>query len=197
MDNPFIAMIMLFAGNFDIRSWASCYGQTIAIATNTALFSILGTTYGGNGQTTFMLPDLRGRVPVGQGQGIGLSNYVLGQFSGTENTTLLISNMPQHTHVATVNSLTVSQSASTAAGTSNTPGPTLVPAVLPTIGSGPGATSIKGYAVKDNTTSLAPDAVSGTVTNAFTGNNIPFSIMQPYLALSYQICLYGVFPSRN
>src|SRR5512140_216933 len=98
MSTPFIGEIVMFAGNFAPRSWALCNGQLLPIAQNTALFSILGTTYGGDGRTTFALPDLRGRVPVHPGQGPGLSNYVLGEMAGTENTTLLINNMPAHNH---------------------------------------------------------------------------------------------------
>ncbi|MGC4087610.1 MAG: tail fiber protein [Polyangiaceae bacterium] len=95
---PFIGMIIVFAGNFAPRGWALCNGQLLPIAQNTALFSILGTTYGGDGRTTFALPDLRGRVPVHPGQGPGLSNYSLGQVSGTETVTLTTQNLPAHTH---------------------------------------------------------------------------------------------------
>src|SRR4051794_22295228 len=94
----FIGQITIFAGNFAPRGWALCNGQLLAIAQNTALFSILGTTYGGNGQTTFALPDLRGRAPVHAGQGPGLSNYDLGQVGGSESTTLLQTQLPPHTH---------------------------------------------------------------------------------------------------
>src|SRR5688500_15190919 len=95
-----IGEIRLFAGNFAPRSWAFCSGQILSIAQNTALFSILGTTYGGNGQTTFALPDLRGRVPLSPGQGPGLPNYTLGQMSGETTHTLTQSEMPTHNHTA-------------------------------------------------------------------------------------------------
>jgi microcystin-dependent protein len=95
---PFIGQIMLFAGNFAPRGWALCNGQLLAIAQYSALFSILGTTYGGNGQTTFALPDLRGRAPIHFGQGPGLSNYDLGQHGGAESVTLTPANLPPHTH---------------------------------------------------------------------------------------------------
>src|SRR5437899_12703586 len=101
---PFIGEIVMFAGNFAPRGWAFCNGQILSIAQNTALFSILGTTYGGNGQTTFALPDLRGRVPMHPGQGPGLTNHTLGEVAGSETTTLLSSNMPQHTHALNCNS---------------------------------------------------------------------------------------------
>ena len=103
MASPFIGQITLFAGNFAPRGWAFCNGQLLSIAQNTALFSILGTTYGGNGQTTFALPDLRGRVPVHAGQGPGLSNYDLGQQGGAESVTLTTAQMPAHTHPANAN----------------------------------------------------------------------------------------------
>src|SRR5688572_18111229 len=96
--DEFIAIIKMFGGNFAPRGWALCNGQILSIAQNTALFSLLGTTFGGNGQTTFALPDLRGRVPIHPGQGPGLSNYSLGQQAGTETVTLTINNMPAHGH---------------------------------------------------------------------------------------------------
>src|ERR687894_2069634 len=94
----YIGQIVLFAGNFAPRGWAFCHGQILSIAQNTALFSILGITYGGNGQTTFALPDLRGRTPVGAGQGPGLTNRILGGSAGAETHTLLVSELPAHTH---------------------------------------------------------------------------------------------------
>ena len=197
MDTPFLAMVILFGGNFPIRGWSLCWGQILSIAQNTALFSLLGTTYGGNGQTTFALPDLRGRVPRGMGQGPGLSNIDLGQVAGTESITLIVNNIPAHNHTASGAGLTVAQSASTAAGTSHSPGNTLVPAVLPTIGGGPSGTAIKGYAVQDNTTTLATSNVGGTLTTNLTGGSQPFTIMNPYLGMNYQIALNGIFPSRN
>jgi len=96
MDQPFLAAIFLFAATFAPRGYAFCNGQLLSIAQNTALFSLIGTTYGGNGTTTFALPDFRGRVPIHAGQGPGLSNYTQGEMSGTENTSLLVSNLPQH-----------------------------------------------------------------------------------------------------
>ena len=106
MSQPFIAEIRMFAGNFAPRGWAFCQGQIMSIAQNTALFSLLGTTYGGNGQTTFGLPDLRGRVPVGTGQGPGLGAINLGEIAGESAHTLISTEMPQHNHLvgATTNS---------------------------------------------------------------------------------------------
>src|SRR5439155_18983562 len=102
MSEPFLGEIRLFGFNFAPRGWAFCQGQLLPIAQNTALFSLLGTTYGGNGQTTFALPDLRGRVAVGFGQGPGLSNIDLGQVSGAETATLTQAQMPAHGHLASV-----------------------------------------------------------------------------------------------
>ncbi|WP_207510397.1 phage tail protein [Longitalea luteola] len=197
MDQPFLASIILFGGNFAPRSWAFCMGQILSIAQNTALFSLLGTTFGGNGQTTFALPDLRGRTPIGTGQGPGLPNYNLGEMAGSPLTTLLNVNMPAHNHSVSGTGLTVAQSASTAAATTNTPGSNLVPAKLPTIGAGPTATNVNGYALQDNTATLAASQVSGTTTTSISGSSQPFSIMQPYLGMNYIIAIEGIYPSRN
>src|SRR6218665_1589173 len=109
---PYLGNVSIFSGNFAPRAWMFCQGQLLAIAQYDALFALLGTTYGGDGQTTFALPDLRSRVAVHAGQGQGLSNYVLGEVGGTESTTLLSINLPVHTH--SVVSLTLQQPASTA-----------------------------------------------------------------------------------
>jgi microcystin-dependent protein len=194
---PLLALITMFGGNFAPRGWAFCQGQLFSIAQNTAVFSLLGTTFGGDGQTTFALPDLRGRVPVGTGTGPGVPNIDLGQISGSATVTLLITNMPSHVHTASGNGLTVAQSASTAAATTSIPGSTLVPATLPVIGGGPSATAIKGYAPQDNSTTLAPGNVSGNLTTNIAGGSQPFSIMQPYLGMNYIIALEGIFPSRS
>lgn len=176
MSEPFIGEIIMFAGNFAPRGWAFCQGQLLSIAQNTALFSILGTTYGGNGQTTFGLPDFRGRVPVGQGTGPGLSSYVLGELSGVENTTILSSQMPPHTHVATV-----SLKASTAAANDTLPTNNYL---------------ADGNAYQTATdTTMNPGAV--TVSNSIAGGGQPISILQPFLCINFIIALEGIFPSRN
>src|SRR5216117_169121 len=107
---PFIGQIQAFGFSFAPRGWATCSGQILSIAQNTALFSLLGTTYGGNGQTTFALPDLRGRAMIGPGQGPALSSHVLGEVGGTESTTLNPNQMPAHTHTATFNGSTSTMS---------------------------------------------------------------------------------------
>jgi len=182
--DEYMAIIKLFAGNFAPRGFAYCAGQILSISTNSALFSLLGTTYGGNGQTTFALPDLRGRVPLGaMGQGPGLNDYVLGQMSGTETVTLIITEIPQHHHLFL---------ASTAAGTTNTPTSTSVLGAPPATGSGPSASQIKTY-VEDGTanTPLSPTTIGPA------GGSQAHANMQPYTALNYVITTQGVFPSRN
>lgn len=197
MDPSFLALICLFAGNFAPTSWAFCQGQILSLPQNAALFTILGTTYGGNGQTTFALPDLRGRAPIGWGQGPGLSPYNLGQLGGSESMTLTINEMPSHIHSANLSGLTAAQPASTGAGTTSTPGPNAVPAVLPSIGAGPNAMHINGYTTAAPNTTLSPAAVGGNITMNPSGGNQPFSIISPYLAMNYIICIEGVFPSRS
>lgn len=183
--DEYIGIIKIFGGNFAPRGWMMCNGQLLSIAQNSALFAILGTTYGGDGVTTFALPNLQSRAPIGMGQGPGLSRYVEGQIGGVETATLTIGNMPAHTHVAQlkVSSANASQTTATANSTIATPG-TL---------SGRTFTATEGF----NTS--APDITmnSGSVTNIPAGSNQPFGIMQPYIAMNYIICVQGLFPSRN
>jgi len=178
-----IGEIRMFAGNFAPRNWAFCQGQIMSIAQNTALFSILGTTYGGNGQTTFALPDLRSRVPVGTGQGPGLSPYQLGQVAGNENTTLTVGNLPAHNHSF---STTATMPCHAGAGNADTPTGN-IPA---------GSASAENYtAASAANGNMAPLTVSGNTGPA--GSNQPFNNVQPYLGMNYIICLFGIFPSRN
>ena len=172
MSDPFIGQVMLFAGNFAPRGWAFCSGQILSIAQNTALFSILGTTYGGNGQTTFALPDLRGRVAISSGQGPGLSNYYLGQAGGEETVTLNMEQMPMHLHMA---------AASAEGGTSATPNG----------GVWAGSTARDSIYAATADTTMNPQAISTT------GGNQPHNNMPPYLGVNYIIALEGIFPSRN
>jgi microcystin-dependent protein len=184
----FIGVVKNFYGNFSTTGWILFNGQIISIAQNTALFSILGTTYGGNGQTTFALPDLRGRAPIGWGQGPGLSNYDQGQSSGTENTSILISNMPAHNHVATS---TLSLNASNAAATVATP------VAGNALGAGKDVNTdpVSMYTTSAPNIPLAGGSVATTV--GISGGSVPISILQPILAITYIICMEGVFPSRN
>lgn len=180
-----IAEIRMFAGNFAPRNWLFCAGQTLSIAQNTAFFALLGTTYGGNGQTTFAVPDLRGRVPVGTGQGPGLANVVLGEVSGTPSTTLTINNMPSHNHTAALN-------ASTSAATAQSP---TAGAVLGRAKDNAGTAVPLIYSPAGSATSVVLGSTS--VTTGLTGNSTPFSNLQPYLGMNYIICAFGIFPSRN
>ncbi len=177
MATPFIGQITLFAGNFAPRGYLFCNGQLISIASNTALFSLLGTTYGGNGVSTFGLPDLRGRVPIHAGTGPGLSNYQLGQMAGQENVTLAANQIPSHGHTASVN-------ASTGAPNTVSPGG----AVL--------AVSAQGNTYASGSPTLtAMSASAATVANA--GGNQAHNNMQPFLVLNFIIATQGIFPSRN
>lgn len=170
--DPYLGMIIMFGGNFSIQGWALCQGQLLSIAQNSALFAILGTTYGGNGQTTFALPDLRGRVPVGWGNGPGLPTNSLGEMAGTVSTTLLTSNMPAHQHTLQGSSLVGNNALPTNAVPANS-----------------------GNLDKEYSTDLsAPVAMIPT---GVAGGSQPFSIRDPYLVLNFQIALQGIFPSRN
>jgi microcystin-dependent protein len=180
--NGMMAVVTCFAGDFAPKTWAFCSGQILAIAQNQALFSLLGTTYGGNGVTTFALPDLRGRTAVGIGQGIGTANYFLGQQAGSETVTLTTSSMPAHVHTGTANLKLEADSTACAdpAPDFNYPGPyTNAYAAAPTNGAN----------------MLAPKYLSVTIGS--TGNGQPVPVLSPYLAINYIICLQGVYPSRN
>jgi microcystin-dependent protein len=179
---PYLGNVTVFAGNFAPRAWMFCQGQLLSIANYDALFALIGTTYGGDGQVTFALPDLRSRIGVHAGQGSGLSNYTLGQMAGTENTTLLSINMPLHNH--SLISLSAKQPASTATTSGvNTP-QNAYPAS--------GATEFSN--ASDGNTMGAYSSISST---PIAGSNQPFSIVQPYLAMNYIIAVEGIFPSRN
>lgn len=168
-----------FAGNFAPKAWAFCNGQAINIRTNTALFAILGTIYGGNGTTTFLLPDLRGRAVIGAGQGPGLPEYALGETGGNESTTMLPSQMPAHTHAVQV---TLTPQASTSASNASP------------------ANGVYGTS-NENLYSGSSDGFmrpfSATLTTGSTGSSQSFSTVRPVLGLNYIICLQGVFPARN
>jgi len=170
---PILGEIKMFAGNFAPTGWAFCQGQLLPIAQNTALFSLLGTTYGGNGTTTFALPDLRGRAPIGFGQGPGLSNKDLGQQFGTETVTLTTAQMPAHSH--TVNAVTTE-------GNQNLPTNSL-PANTKALD--------KEYSDAASNTTMK----SGMI--GITGSSQPVNISQPSLGVNFIIALQGIFPSRN
>lgn len=171
--DPFMGEVMLFAtsGGWCPRGWLAADGTQLPISQYSALFSLLGTTYGGNGTATFALPDLRGRTPVGQGQGTGLPNYTMGQVGGQENATLLNSNMPAHTHALP---------ASTAPATHAAPATGRVPAQAQNAGV---------YASGGTTVDLAPTGMSG--------QGLPFSIRNPYLVMQWCIAVEGIYPTRQ
>ena len=177
MSEPFIGEIRMFAGNFPPRGWQFCQGQLLSIAQNTALFSILGTTYGGNGQTTFALPDLRGRYPMQPGQGPGLSPRTLGEQGGSETVTLLTNQMPAHTH---------SHVASGAQGDQVTPeGHFNAVLVDPNT-----QTPLNLYGGTPSTT-MNPASIGAA------GGSQPHNNMSPFLCVNFIIALEGIYPSRN
>lgn len=167
----YLAQIILFGANFAPRNWANCEGQLLAISQNTALFSLLGTIYGGDGRTTFALPDLRGRVPVGLGNGPGLFTYQQGQKTGSELNTLTISQLPSHNHSV---SLPAKEEADAEVPTGN-------------VIAGAG---FDGFGTTSDTNMAALPVGN-------TGGNLPINNIQPVLGMRYIICLQGIFPSRN
>ncbi len=177
-----IGYTTLFAGNFAPKAWAICSGQIINIQSNTALFSILGTTYGGNGTTTFGLPDLRGRTIVGQGQGPGLSHYSLGQMAGIENTTISRDQMPAHVHPVAV--------------VANNPASDQ-PANLDTAANNVYGRDIAGGFPYASFADVNMGPLQGNLQVTPTGASTAFSILRPILGLNYIICTQGVYPARN
>lgn len=191
MATPFLGEIVMFGGNFAPRSWAFCSGQLLPIAQNTALFSILGTTYGGDGRTTFALPDLRGRVPVHAGQGPGLSNYNLGQRGGSESVTLQANNIPPLPVTQVAGGTTNLQVKNANATTNIASGNFLANPQVGTNIYAPGPLNPSG--------SLAPATLDINFTQIANANSInaPVSILQPYLCVNFIIATQGIFPSRN
>ena len=170
---PFVSEIKIVSFNFPPKGWAFCNGQLLSIAQNQALFALLGTTYGGNGQTTFQLPNLQGRVPLHFGTQSGGPNYVQGQVGGEEAHTLINGEMPQHNHFAQATSAVVS---------------TPTPDATVTWGS---QAASNGYKNSN------PDGIMAQTALNITGSNQPHTNQMPFLVLNYCIALVGVFPSRN
>jgi microcystin-dependent protein len=199
MSEPFLGEIIMFAGNFAPRGWALCDGQLLSISSNQALFSILGTAYGGDGRTSFGLPDLRSRAPIHAGQGNGLTSHRLGSKSGAEYIRLTTDTLPQHQHAVALSgagSATFSLKASTAAGNTPTPGPTTIPAKV--MG---GLNAFDAYTTAAADTTLLPGTASTTVNvegnTGMTGAGQSVPIVPPVLALNFIIATAGDFPSRN
>jgi len=172
MATPFIGEIRLFAGNFAPVGWALCDGSLLPIAENEALFNLIGTIYGGNGQTTFGLPDMRGRVPVHQGAGNGLSPRTIGEMGGTEQVTLTPSQLPSHNHVLNATAAPTSTANGVAGSLTGT------------------AASTNFYGNTPGGGALAPQALTAT------GGNQPHNNMAPFLGLNFIISLFGIFPSQ-
>lgn len=166
--------------NFAANGWALCNGQLMSISQNAALFSLLGTYYGGDGRTTFALPNLQGRVPIHQGAGLGLSTYVIGESAGSENISLQINEIPQHSHAIAI---------------SNLPGgvadPTNAILAQGNSGSNRSPVGVSNYVTTSPTGTLAPTAISAV------GGSLPHSNIQPYLCINFIIALVGIFPSRS
>ena len=182
---PYIAQIMMFGGNFAIRGWAFCDGQLLPISQNSALFSLLGTTFGGDGRTTFGLPDLRGRVAIHPGTGPGLSDYRLGEKGGVESVTLNQTQIPSHTHAT---QMKVNNTDSTV-GTPVAGSSIAVPGAL----AGRTFTATLGYNAAAPNTALS----GGSVEVGNTGGNMSHTNVQPYLGIYHEIALQGIFPSRS
>lgn len=182
--DSYMGTILMWAMNWAPRGWAICDGSLLSISQNTAFFSLIGTTYGGNGTTTFALPDLRGRMPIGMGQGPGLTPRTLAQQFGNENTQLTDVNMPSHTHTLT---------ASTTASTSLSP----TPAANWTLGAPGTVTGDRPPVVTpvNMYTSTPSTAVPSAPTSA-AGGSAPFGNMPPALCVNYIICVEGVYPTR-
>jgi microcystin-dependent protein len=174
MADPYIGEIRPFAGSFAPVDWALCDGSLLSIGDNQALFALIGTTYGGDGQTTFALPDLRGRALIHQGTASGLSPYTIGEQVGAETVSVTVGQMAGHAH---------SFAGTTTAGNASAPGPTVGLAATPT-----------GFPIYDATATpvaLSPRAVSTT------GGSQPHNNRQPFLAITYIISLFGIFPSHS
>lgn len=172
MSNPFIGEVRLFAGNFAPAGWAFCDGSLVPISEYEALFTLIGTTYGGDGQNTFALPDLRGRVPVHQGAGPGLSNRTIGETGGTETVALTAAQMPAHSHALR---------GSSAAATGSSP----AGAVLAATG-----------AVNSYSSNAAPTQAMAAGALAAQGGGQPHDNMAPFLTVSYIIALFGIYPQQ-
>ncbi len=212
----FIGTIQAFGFNFPPRGWAPCDGRQLSIAQWSAVFSLLGTQFGGNGQTTFALPDLRGRHMVNQGQGPGLQMYTIGQTGGAESTTLTQGQMPMHTHIAVAQPHTHSTQAHTHTNTATS---ALFAERLAGNLANPNGNMMASAAnmylapAAQNNVQLAADSITTavtidqaavtldpatvTVTNSAAGGSQPFDNRPPYLCVNICICLEGIFPSRN
>ncbi len=177
--DAYLGEIRLFAGNYAPVNWLKCEGQLLPINQYTALFALLGTTYGGNGTTTFALPDLRGRVPMGAGAGTSLTNTVLGEQKGNETITLTAQNLPSHNHAINIYN-----------GSGNRDSIPDNTATALSLVQNVDLSRSNAY------TTAAPNTTLNTATISNTGNNVPVNNMQPSLTLTYIICTQGIFPTH-
>lgn len=180
MSNPFLAEIRIFTAGFAPKGWATCDGQVIPISQNTALFSLLGTTYGGDGKSNFALPNLDGCAPMQAGQGAGLSLRDLGETGGEQTVTLLQTEMPSHSHAA--------NSVSTSSGNQNGPASAVWAKT---------AGASRQQAPPDYATSGTPSTQMNPFALSIAGGNLPHNNMSPFLGLTFIIALQGVFPARS
>ena len=179
MSQPYVGQILMFGGNFAPAGWMICAGQTIPISENDTLFNLIGTTYGGDGQETFRLPDLQGRVPLHMGTGSGLSSYVIGQAAGTESVTLTTQQIPAHPHLAQVLTGNTSGNTSTPNGSS----------LLSDEAQSPANSAFTYVPLGGTQTALASQTIGPQ------GGNQPHENRQPLLVVSFIISLFGVYPS--
>jgi microcystin-dependent protein len=179
MAEEYLGAIKIFAGSYAIKGFALCQGQTMSIQQNTALFSLLGITFGGNGVNNFMLPNLQSRLPIGQGNGQGLTPRVIGEMAGLENVTLIATTTPPHNHVF---------NASTSIGNTNVPGPTVL--------AGTTATTDGTFYADPNQTNFTRELMNAQAVSP-QGGNLPHNNIQPSMGINYQIALVGIYPSRN
>jgi microcystin-dependent protein len=199
MSDPFISQMMIWPASFAPRNWAYCQGQLLAISSNTALFSLIGTIYGGDGRTTFRLPDLRGRAPIGAGRGPGLSLYQEGQLGGEEYVTLSQLEMPLHNHTASVSGAGGAfLEAYDGPANQDAPAPNHVLASAQ-FGSGISATPVQAYSDQAPNTTVGGVSGSGLgrVTIGNAGGSQSHENRQPFQVINYVISLEGVFPSRS
>lgn len=203
-----IGEIRLFAGNFSPRTWTYCSGQLLNVASNTALFAIIGAVYGGNGTSTFGIPDLRGRVAIGSGAGPGLTPRALGQTGGSATTTLLVNQLPPHTHaISGGGNIPISGNVYAAmnvndSNTASLPSPTGNYLGVDTQGSGTYSTTpssptmnLNPNAITVNTSQLKANIPPLTIANSGLGQ--AYNNLKPFLGLAYIICVQGIFPPRN
>lgn len=181
MSQPYIGQILTFAGNFTPLNYVPCNGQLLPISQYSTLYNLIGTTYGGDGVNTFAAPDLRSRVPVHNGQGSGLSVYVLGQRNGAETVPLVTGNLPQHSHTVGI-----------VAGAANLATPTSNATLASEVQSNTNSTAYTYLPYPGgNQVALASNSVSNT------GGGTPHENRQPYLAITYCIAVYGLYPSQS